>query len=1015
MNLTNLAIRRPITVIMAILIVVLLGGVSLSRLAIDLFPSMNLPVAVVVTSYEGAGPREVEKFISIPIEEALGTVNNINTIRSESQEGLSIVSAVFNWGTDMDFAIMQMRDRVERIEGLLPEDADTPLVLKIDPSMLPVMTLAVSSGQGLEDTRRIVTEILKPRLERLDGVASVEITGGYEREVQVLVDPIKLQSYGITLDDIMRSLRFHNVDLPVGNADLGSKEVVVRMTAEFQSIEEIARLPVPGPNGLIELADVSEVQMAAREASTITRMNGVESIGVSIQKQTDANTVQVARAVSAELKRLREELPDDVEITVALNQAEFIEESIANLIRNGLIGAVLAVGILYVFLGSVSNTAIIALAIPISMIATFILIYFSGLTLNIMSLGGLALGLGMLVDNAIVILENIFRYKESGYKPEEAASKGTAEVANAVTASTLTTIAVFLPVVFIEGVASELFKELALTVSFALFSSLLVSLTVIPMWSAHVGERVPGRALPPAVMNGYLKTLRWALDHRATVITVAVLLLALSIGLYQLVGAEFLPAMDEGEFTVAVRLPNGTSLDRTLEVVEQIERRLWTLPAVEDIFLTAGSSGEFMDVSGGSERGQLVVRLSDDREVSTFAVVEEARRLLEDIPGVDIKVTASSGYLGSEAFSGPPVEVKILGDDIEVLMGLAEQVAQIIKEVPGTREVDTTASEGRPELRVIPRSPLAYTYGLNPAAIGTSLRTSLQGQVATRYRVGGDEFDVRVRLAPAYTDHVDDLPSIPLATATGTFVSVGDVSTLQQGVGPNSIAREGQVRLVSVTADIVERDLASVVSDIKAGVDRLALPAGYEIEYGGQNEEMREAFGNLYLAMALAVILVYMIMAGQFESLLHPLIIMFTLPLAFVGVMAGLVLTGRTLNVISLIGAIMLAGIVVNNAIVLVDYTNTLRRRGKTLREALLEAGPTRLRPILMTALTTILALLPVALGFGPGAEAQAPLATVVVSGLVVATFLTLVVIPVVYLTLEKVASRLFRKEKVDG
>jgi HAE1 family hydrophobic/amphiphilic exporter-1 len=1015
-NFTDFALKRPITVLMLIIVVIILGSVSLTRVGLDLLPEMNFPIAAVITEYRGVGPEEIETLITRPLEETLGTVTNVKQISSITASGSSIVLIEFNMGTDMDFAALEMREKIDLVRGWLPDDASQPLVFKFDPSMMPVMVVGLGGMDDLAQLKELAEETIKPRLERLEGVASVSVQGGRKREIEVRLHPAALEGYGVGIEQVIQTLAAENLTLPGGTVQEGAEELLLRTTGEFRSVEEIGEVNIMTPTGVpIKVKDLGTVTDTYSEADQVAYLNGRPAVGLLIQKQTGANTARVGQSIKRELENLRS-LHQELEYTYILDQSEFIELSLASMTKNALGGALLAVLILLLFLRNFRSTLVIAIVIPISIISTFILVHFAGLTLNLMTLGGMALGVGMLVDNAIVVLENIFRLREEGKSPLEAARLGAAEVAMAVTASTLTTVAVFLPIVYVEGMITEIFKQLALTVTFSLLASLVVSLTLTPLLSSRLlvvevnnnnhgkggilkrYSHLFGKKLEQ-LDNAYGRALSWCLGNRKRVLGTAVVLFILSLVLVPFVGAEFLPATDEGRLSIAVRLPVGSTLEATEAVAERVARTAAGLPQVQDVYYTIGGSGGMgMDGSGGMgggpEQATIDITLvpAGQRELSTAEVAEELRKLFRDIPGAEITVAAQSMIMMG---SGGAVNIAIKGDDLELLDDLAESIVAVIEEIPGVRDPDTSLREGRPELQVRPRRQRLAALGLTTGQVANAIDTALQGRVATRLRVAGEEIEIRVRLAGDQTRQ--DLERLVLTSPLGMKLTLADVADFVYDVSPRSIYREDQVRLVTVTADISGRDLGSVMGDIQSRVARIPLPEGYFIEYGGEYEEMASAFGGLALAGVLGVVLVYAIMAAQFESLLHPFTIMFSVPFAITGAVLGLFVTGRTLNVTSAIGGVMLAGIVVNNAIVLVDYINTLRGRGLTLETAVVTAGRTRLRPILMTTLTTILAMFPLALGIGEGAELQAPLATVVMCGLTVSTLLTLFIVPTIY------------------
>lgn len=1001
MKISDISIRRPVTTFMAVLLVVLLGLISLGKLKLDLFPRFSFPVAAVITEYSGAGPNEVENMVTRPLESSLATVTNVKSISSTSSAGRSLILLEFNWGVDMDFAALEMREKVDLVKGFLPDDVDDPLVVKFDPAMLPVLQVGISGRETLVELKQIVEDKIIPGLERLEGVASVVITGGLNREILIEIDQTKLNTYGLSLVSVAQALMLENMNLTGGKIVRGNTELLVRTTGKFSSIDDIKNIQLPASSGFIALGDIASVRDTYQEIEDLARLNGQPSIGLTIQKQTDANTVMVSNRVKRELSKIIEELDNGLKVAYLMDQARFIELSIGNVIENASLGAIIAALVLFVFLKNWRSTLIIALAIPISVITTFTLIYFGGLTLNLMTLGGLALGIGMLVDNSIVVLENIFRLRQEGYGWLRAASAGSDEVGMAIIASTLTTAVVFLPVVFVEGIASELFKEMALTVTFSLLASLLVALTLIPLLSTLLlrsKDNFSGRKeiILPLFKNLYRKGLNWCLEHRIAVIFILAFLLAVSAYVYSLIGQEFIPAMDQGEFIINVELPRGTLLEETDCIVRQIEEKLKTLPEVDTIFTSVGSTGElFRD--NRSETARVTVRLKSivQRNRSTDEIMEELRDELK-FPGVKISLQKQDAFMTS--MGEAPVSIRIKGNDLGKLEELVREVREEIEGMPEIREVQDSITRGRPELQISIDRSKAARLGLRVTSVASAIKSAVQGEVATRYEVGGREYDVRVRLQEKDRKGIDDLKDLLIPSPLGARVPLSSISEFTITRGPKSILRENQERYAEVTADIYNADLGTVMEKVeKRLTESIDLPPDYEFEFSGQYEEMVESFSSLRFALILALILVYMVMASQFESLLSPFIIMFTIPMAAIGIIFSLFLTGNNISVPVIIGIIMLAGIVVNNAIVLVDYINRLKMKGLDVKEAILKAGAIRLRPILMTALTTILGLIPLVLDIGEGSEVQVPLAVVVIGGLSFSTLLTLFIIPVFY------------------
>lgn len=1002
MKLSDFSIKRSVTTAMIILMVLLIGSVALSRLSLDLFPDITFPGAAVITNYEGVGSEEIENLITKQIESSVATVEGVKSIRSTSSMGSSTVVIEFNWGRDMDFAVQDLREQVNLIsDSVLPEEAEEPLIFKFDPSMMPIMNYGVSAeGLEIDEIKKEVEDELAPRLERIAGVAQVNMRGGLEREIIVSVKRDKLNHYNLDYNTITNIVRSENVNVSAGDVQQGDTEFLVRTVGKFSNLDEIRNINIPVGNGQIKLSDVAEVKDGFADLSTISRTNGSRSLALSIQKQTDANTVEVAKSVRQEMDKIRKEYPN-YSFDIAMDQSEFIEESIASVSQNAILGGLLAVIILFLFLRNVRSTLIIATAMPISIIGTFILMYFAGVNLNVISLGGLALGVGMLVDNAVVVLENIYRYRSLGEGKIEAAREGASEVGMAIVASTITTVVVFLPIVFVEGMAGQLFQDLALTVAFSLIASLMVALTLIPMLSSKI-LKVTEKELKRNKKEGRIKRIYKAalsrvLKHRWVVVVLLVIMLGGSFALLPHIGFEFMPSTDQGAFSVDYELPVGTSLERSNEVSAEIESILMNIEEVETVIATVGSGGR-MSSASSSHIGNMNVQLVDlaERDRSTNEIMEAVRSKI-NIPDVEVNLSEQSGPGSGGGGGGSPVNVKLRGDDLEVLERESGKAIEAIKDIEGLREIEDSFTEGQPEYQIKVNRSIASRFGLNVSQIANTVRTAIRGSTATRYEVSGDEYDIRIRLEEDQIEKMGQVPELNIKTASGQMISLSRVADLEITEGPVEILRKDQERYSEITADIHGVDLGTVMGKIRSRLSEQELPEGYEFSYEGEYQDMQESFSSLGMAFGLAVILIYMVMASQFESLVHPFTIMFTIPLAVIGVIFGMYITDSIISVASLLGLITLAGIVVNNAIVMVDYINQLRRRGTEKVEAIITAGSVRLRPIMMTALTTILGLLPIALGIGEGSESTQPMGIVIVSGLTFATFLTLFVIPIFY------------------
>lgn len=1033
MNLSKFAVNRPVTITMIILMVIVIGIVSLTGLPIDLFPEIEIPVAIVSTTYSGAGPQEMENLVTDRIESAIATVGNIDKVNSISSQGNSIVIAQFNFGTDMDFATLEMREKVDLVKRALPEDAEQPMVIKIDPNAAPIVQIALSGGKSLESLQTLAEDTFEQRLERIEGVASVDISGGLVEEIRVVVNPWELSEYGLSMDQVSQVLAATNLNLPGGTVNDGSEELSIRVVGEFDSVEDIKTLPIAlKSGGMVIIDDIADVELTYRDITSMSRTNGKDSINVSIQKQSGQNTVAVAEDIQKEVDKLIEEYPE-IDIEIVMDTSEFITDSIDSVINNVLMGAIFAIIVLYIFLKNIRTTLIIGVAIPISFIASLILLYINDITLNMMTLGGLALAAGMLVDSAIVVLENIYRYRSDGYSRQEAAIEGAGEVGMSITASTLTTVAVFLPIMFVEGIVGILFKDFALTVTLALGASLLVALTFIPMLSSEFlkvakveidsnssNKKKKLNFLYTAfdkvydkVEKTYSKTLNFALGHRKSTILLSVTIFIISIISMFGVGMEFFPSSDEGGISINVELPLGSQLEEVDEVIKNIEGQLKNIPEIEVIF--ANIAGSRMSASASqSHTGSVSANLVDlkDRDKSTAQIAEEIRGYIKDIPGADITVDEASSMGAGMGGAGDPVSIKIKGSELDVLKEISNDFKDIIQSVEGTRDVKTSLSDAVEELEVSIDRQKAAKNGLTTSQIASAVRTATSGSTVTKYRKDGEETDIIIRGKEDIKERLSNVEQLNINTPSGVNISLDQLADIKIVNGPIEINREDQERTVTVSGKITGRDLDSVTRDIDGKLQKYTLPEGYIYDIGGEQEQMMDAFGQLILALLLAIVLIYMVMAAQFESLIYPFIIMFTIPLSFAGGALALFITRSSFGVTAFIGIIMLAGIVVNNGIVLIDYINILRDRGNDKYEAIKTAGKVRLRPILMTTLTTVLGLLPLALGIGVGAETQQPMAIVVIGGLIFSTVLTLVFVPILYTIFDNISNSLKAKLK---
>ena len=1015
MNIPEFSVRHSVTVLMMILIIVVLGAISLSRLTIELIPDLSYPVATVVIGYEGVASEDIETLVTKPVEGAVSKVKNVKTVNSTSQEGVSMVMVEFEWGTNIDFAAQDMRDQIDLIEEFLPEDIDHPVVIKFDPAMMPAIAYGITGERDLRSLRTLVKDDIKDRLERVEGIASAMLMGGLEREIQVRINRHKLEAYNLSLDQVVRILRYENLNLSGGHITEAYTEYILRSMGEYKNLDEMRNTAIAVRGGTpIYLRDIAQVSDTYKEIRSCGRTNRKGSVILLLLKESGANTVQAVEGVKREVERLKRELPRDIEFTPVLDQERLTKLAVSNTGQAALWGGLIAILVVFLFLRNWRPTITVGLAIPISIMATFIPIYFIGYSLNIITLGGLALGVGMLLSNAIIVIENIFRYLEEGKTRADAAIGGTSEVGMAITASTLTTLAVFLPLLYTTGVAGRLVRGLALTVSFSLFASLFVALTIVPMmaskifkkrerkeeYEAHFGERYFER-----FKYWYKKFLVWALRYRGKTILIVGMVFILSMLLTLFIGKEFMSSMDHGLCITRLEMPVGTSLEETDRVAGGIEEIILKESEVEAAAAFVGLSeesklaGAFGFGMAGVNEAQIMGKLKEKkyRSRSTKEIEDSIRVRLPKIEGAKIEFIDLAKRMLNPGASKTPVDIKVFGKDLVILKRISDEIAEGIKDIEGVCDVDTTLRRGKPELQIRLDREKAARLGITAGMLASTVETAAKGKVATQFRTGGDEFDIRVKFREEDRRTRKDIENIVITSPLGRQFYLRQIAHISKGKGPVQLFRENQTRKVSVTANVSGRDLGSIMNDIRTKVSQLSLPQGYFIEYGGEYERMRETFISLGGVFILAILLVYMIMAAQFESLVHPFTVIFTVPLALIGVVWGLFIAGYTLSLASLIGIIILVGVVVNNGIVLVDYVNKLRERGLNKEEALIRGATTKLRAIVLATSTAILGMVPMFLSRAEGSEMRSPMALSVIGGLLVSTILLLIVVPVLY------------------
>ena len=1015
MRLTEIAIKRPAFITMVFVALAVLGIYSYSQMGVDLLPKMDWPIVTIVTVYPGAGPKEVESDVSKPIEDGLSSLNNVDNIRSYSRENVSVVVVQFTFSTDVNQAANDVQRNVDMVRSSLPKEADAPRVQKADLNSFPIVRISAEAAMDATRLYQFINDDVKPDLERVPGVATVDLVGGKQREIRVEVDNERLRGYNLSITQLAQALSRENLDFPAGTITGPTREYTVRLSGKFQDLEQLRNMVIEStPKGVVHLRDVARIlDTYKKDGQTLSSINGVEAIGLVIQKTSDANSVKTSDGIRTELKRL-EKLYDDrnLKFTVAQDITEFTRNSI-NEVRRDLGLAILMVAItLFIFLHSIRNSFIVLLSIPTSLISTFVFMYAMGFTVNLVSTMALALVIGILVDDSIVILENIHRHMEKGEDSRTAAINGRSEIGFAAIAITLVDVVVFLPIAMVGGLVGKVFREFGLTIVVSTLLSLFVSFTLTPMlasrWSklSTIGNRnLAGRfiawfeRLQMRMDTGYRNLLAWGLANRRKVlwISAAALLLSLLPLPLHLIGSEFMTQADRGEFALIVEMPVGTTLEKTGWTVEQIETRLSRDPNIGTYFSTVGMSEQMFSKSTQPNLGQIQVKMvpSWRRTVSTEQEMSIVKRIADGFPGVTSRASVI-GMWGSANYS--PLEVEIQGEDLSEVSAASQKISDIMAATNGVTDVKSTWETARPELQVIVDREKAASLGLALGDVAGVLQTAIQGNVVTKFSDNGTDYDVRLQLAERDRSSASELNYLTLTTRSGRQVYLGQIADVVRGNGPVEIDRKDRERLVTVLGNLTgARSLGDVTRDIKEGISALNLPANIKIFFGGDNENMSDMFSDMMLALGMAVLFVYMIMVSLFESYAHPFTIMFSLPVAIVGGMAALFLTGETLNTFSMIGLIMSVGLVTKNAILLVDYTNTLRSRGLSMREAILEAGPTRLRPIVMTTATMVLGMLPLALGLGAGSDIRQSMAVIVIGALVSSTLLTLILVPVMY------------------
>jgi HAE1 family hydrophobic/amphiphilic exporter-1 len=1014
--LTRVSIKQPVFATMMMAALAVLGLTSYRQLNVDQFPDVEFPLVTVTTVYPGASPEAVERDVTRRIEEAVNTVEGIRTVESTSQEGLSNIVIMFHVETSTQVASQDIRGKVAAIRGELPREIEEPIVQRIDPNALPIISVAVDApGLSPQAATQLADKTIKKRLETVAGVGAVNLVGESTREIQVIVDRSRLEGYHVSLAQVVDALRTENVDLPAGSADRGATEALVRVAARGRSAADIARIPVKhADTTTIFVSDVAQVVDGVEQPKNLALLDTTPALALDVLKQSGANTVEVADGIAAMVKRMAAELPPGVSLQIVRDDSTFIRDSIHDVNLTMIIGGVLTVLIVFAFLNSWRSTVITGLTLPISVIAAFTVMKLFGFTLNVMTLMGLSLAIGMLIDDAIVVRENIVRHLQRGKDHVEASMDGTSEIGLAVMATTFTIVAVFIPVAFMGGMVGKFFYEFGITVAAAVLVSLFVSFTLDPMLSSRWvdpdieedrHEGLVGRTLArfnhwfDGLHGTYERVLAWSLRHRPAVLAMAAAAFLGSFPILGLLGGDFMPDFNRGEYQIAFKATPGATLRETGDRARAMVERLKTLPDVEYTYTTVGEAGTtYRPVTEGTT----YVKLKPGTGKSFSQVLSEARQVILQVPGL------TYGLFEAGPFGQKPIQISVRGQSVDELDRISRELMQKMAQIEGVADIETSLEKSKPELQVRVDRGRASDLGVPAGVIGTTLGAGVAGQVATVIEdADGESHDVRVRLKADQRRYAEDLLELTVPTdkddANGDklLVPLREMARAETGTGPSTIRRKNLVREVRVSANPDGRSLGEIGVDISRAQESLQLPPGYDFVRGGDEEELAILFANMMQALFLAVVFIYLILASQFGSFTQPFAIMLSLPLSLVGVAVALLLTGDTLNIMSMIGLIMLMGLVTKNAILLVDFANQSRREGLARDEALIKAGSTRLRPIVMTTLAMIFGMLPLAFAIGAGAEMRAPMARAVIGGLITSTLLTLVVVPVVYTYLD--------------
>ena len=982
MKFADFCIKHKVTTIMAYVMIVIFGILGFSSLPLALMPDIELPMAVIMTTYTGAGPEEIENLVTKPIEAACASVAGMDSLQSQSSENVSTVMVTFADGTNMDEALVDVRDKIDQASAMLPEDASTPMVMKMNINSLPVVEIGLR-GASLSQLQQIAEDDLSPTLERIDGVASITISGGYDNEVAIYTYADKMNGYGLSISYISQMLAAENIAIPAGDVQNGSQTLSVRTTGEFKSVDDIANMLLPLPTGgSVRLGDIADVSMQPTKQEQISKIDGEPCVTITVQQQSDVNTVQIAEKVKKQLETFTSENPT-LQTTLLMDQSEYINLSVDSVVQNILLGVILAAIVLFVFLRDIGATTVISISMPVCIISVFLVMIAMDITVNMMSLGGLAMGVGMIVDNSIVVLENIFRYRSDGYSRIDSCIQGTGEVALSISAGTLTTVAVFLPIGLSGGIAGMMFREFSITISALLLASLFIALTLVPLMCYLLLDRgKEGRRLinksgdiaDRPLMRKYKSLLNLFITRRKIgVLSSIAMILIFSLSI-AIAGFEMIPAVDEGGISVTIDMPVGSELEESASIADRVaDIAVKTIPEIQTLSYTS-EEDTTMSIDIGSK---------SDRDRDVWEIINQLRDDTADIAGCKISIS-SSGTMDMSAMSGDAISVTLRGDDYELLTETGDKLVDELSKIPDATNVSSSAGEQVPQVEVTLKPTSAVRYGLTSSSVGQAVRSELAGATATQLKVSGDEINVSVKGDVTSSQSLDALKAVAIPTQTGGTVPLSLVANVDVVLAPQNIVRQNQSRTITISGDSRSSDIVTINQSVNEVLADFELPSGITIESGGEMEAMTESFVTLGKALIVGLVLIYFVLASQFESFIMPIMVMMILPVGLMGSLIGLPLTGQKISMIAFIGVIMLSGTVVNSSIVLVDYINTRRGRGESKNEAILNACPRRIRPVLMTTLTTILGLIPMAAGTGESSELMIPMAVVMITGMII-------------------------------